>query len=85
MVSNSLEKASHAAELEKAKAEAEKSNRAKSQFLARMSHEIRTPINAVIGMNEMILRESGKETLHEIHARKLCEGIPIIMLTANRL
>lgn len=32
--------------------------RAKSQFLAQMSHEIRTPINAVLGMNEMILRES---------------------------
>ena len=31
---------------------------AKSDFLARMSHEIRTPINAVIGMDEMILRES---------------------------
>ncbi len=31
---------------------------AKSSFLANMSHEIRTPINAVLGMNEMILRES---------------------------
>ena len=31
--------------------------KAKSQFFAQMSHEIRTPINAVIGMNEMILRE----------------------------
>lgn len=31
---------------------------AKSRFLAHMSHEIRTPINAVLGMNEMILRES---------------------------
>ena len=31
---------------------------AKSKFLAQMSHEIRTPINAVLGMNEMILRES---------------------------
>ena len=30
---------------------------AKSKFLAQMSHEIRTPINAVLGMNEMILRE----------------------------
>ena len=30
---------------------------AKSSFLAQMSHEIRTPINAVLGMNEMILRE----------------------------
>lgn len=36
----------------------EKSNRAKSDFLAKMSHEIRTPINAVLGMNEMILREN---------------------------
>ena len=33
-------------------------SKAKSQFLAQMSHEIRTPINAVLGMNEMILRES---------------------------
>ncbi len=32
--------------------------KAKSDFLAMMSHEIRTPINAIIGMNEMILRES---------------------------
>jgi len=31
---------------------------AKSSFLSNMSHEIRTPINAVLGMNEMILRES---------------------------
>ncbi|MCR5251064.1 MAG: EAL domain-containing protein [Lachnospiraceae bacterium] len=30
---------------------------AKSSFLANMSHEIRTPINAVLGMNEVILRE----------------------------
>ncbi|MBR5732148.1 MAG: response regulator, partial [Lachnospiraceae bacterium] len=31
---------------------------AKTRFLASMSHEIRTPINAVLGMNEMILREN---------------------------
>ncbi|MCR5179398.1 MAG: response regulator [Lachnospiraceae bacterium] len=37
---------------------AERSNAAKSDFLANMSHEIRTPINAVMGMNEMILKES---------------------------
>ena len=33
-------------------------SRAKSDFLANMSHEIRTPINAMLGMNEMILRET---------------------------
>ncbi|MBQ7704858.1 MAG: hypothetical protein IJT73_05470, partial [Selenomonadaceae bacterium] len=38
-------------------------NQAKSQFLAQMSHEIRTPINAVLGMNEMILRESKSDEI----------------------
>ncbi|MCR5507317.1 MAG: response regulator [Lachnospiraceae bacterium] len=33
-------------------------NKAKSDFLARMSHEIRTPVNTILGMDEMILRES---------------------------
>ena len=37
---------------------AERSSAAKSEFLAAMSHEIRTPINAVMGMNEIVLRES---------------------------
>ncbi len=37
--------------------------KAKSQFLAQMSHEIRTPINAVLGMNEMILREASDESI----------------------
>ncbi|MBQ1855783.1 MAG: response regulator, partial [Anaerovibrio sp.] len=44
-------------ELRHAKALAEEASKAKSGFLANMSHEIRTPINAVLGMNEMILRE----------------------------
>lgn len=44
-------------ELEKQKDIADSANQAKSAFLANMSHDIRTPINAVLGMNEMILRE----------------------------
>ena len=39
-------------------AKARASSDAKSAFLSQMSHEIRTPINAMLGMNEMILRES---------------------------
>ena len=44
--------------MKEAEAEADRANKAKSMFLANMSHEIRTPINVVLGMNEMILRES---------------------------
>jgi len=58
IISGSLEKAQLTNQLEQAKIEAEEANRAKSDFLAKMSHEIRTPINAVLGMNETILRES---------------------------
>ena len=43
---------------------ADEANKAKSAFLANMSHEIRTPINAILGMDEIILRESAEpETL----------------------
>ncbi len=38
-------------------------NKAKTSFLSNMSHEIRTPINSVLGMNEMILRESEDENI----------------------
>lgn len=51
--------------MEQLKIAADKANRAKSEFLARMSHEIRSPINAVIGMNEMILRESSEDNIKE--------------------
>ena len=51
--------------LAQAKQEALSANEAKGKFLAHMSHEIRTPINAVLGMDEMILRESREQNIKE--------------------
>lgn len=63
MEERALEKERYAKEQEELKAQAEEANKAKGAFLANMSHEIRTPINAVLGMDEMILRESGESNI----------------------
>ena len=52
-------------QMQRLKVEADMANYAKTDFLARMSHEIRTPINAVLGMAEMILRESSENSVKE--------------------
>ena len=44
--------------LYKARKEAEEASKAKTMFLANMSHEIRTPINSIMGMGELISRET---------------------------
>ncbi|MDC7293855.1 EAL domain-containing protein [Butyrivibrio sp. DSM 10294] len=56
-------RATEMARMEERRAKA--ANEAKSNFLANMSHEIRTPINAVLGMNEVILRECKDEKILE--------------------
>lgn len=47
--------------LAKAAAEAERANRAKTDFLSRMSHDIRTPINGIMGMLEIVRRNRSDE------------------------
>ncbi|MCM1468201.1 MAG: response regulator [Alistipes sp.] len=67
-------------EYEKAKDEAVRANEAKSLFLSNMSHEIRTPINAVLGMNEMILRECKDEQLLSYAANVQSSGKTLLFL-----
>lgn len=64
------------------KQRADKANEAKSAFLANMSHEIRTPINAVMGMNEMILRESDDKAVLE-YARSIQDASKTLLVLIN--
>ncbi len=52
-------------QLEQARMEAVRANKAKSAFLANMSHEIRTPIGIILGTNEMISRDAYSKQLRE--------------------
>jgi signal transduction histidine kinase/ActR/RegA family two-component response regulator len=65
------------AELSAATAEADRANRAKSEFLGRMSHELRTPLNAILGFGQLL--EMG--TL----AAKQREGVEHILRAGRHL
>ena len=64
---------------------ADTANKAKSDFLADMSHEIRTPINAVLGMNEMILRESKDDQILEYSSNIKSAGNTLLSIINNIL
>jgi signal transduction histidine kinase len=51
--------------MQELKEEADKANQAKTAFLSNMSHELRTPINAIMGMNEMVMRNTETSEIQE--------------------
>lgn len=64
--------------------QAESANEAKSRFLANISHEIRTPINAVLGFNEVILRDYEEPKLLE-YARAIQSSASTLLVLINQL
>jgi len=70
--------------VEKAKEEAIMANQAKGRFLAQMSHEIRTPINAILGMNEIILRESDDANILE-YAQDVSNASQLLLSIVNEI
>lgn len=73
-----LEKSQRALKIAVQKAES--ADKAKSDFLANMSHEIRTPINAVLGMNELIARESTESQIQSYSANIADAGNSLLSL-----
>lgn len=67
------------------KDEADKANSAKSKFLAHISHEIRTPINAIIGMDEMIVRESRSPAITDYANQVMRAGKTLLALVNDIL
>jgi PAS domain S-box-containing protein len=84
------------AERERARFEADRANRAKSEFLSRMSHELRTPMNSVLGFAQLLEREDGltadqRDSVHYIASggrhllRLIDEVLDISRIEAGRL
>jgi len=71
------ETALRAAELDRARTEAEAANRAKSEFVTHMSHEMRTPLNGVIGMTGLLLDAglTGEQREHAEIVRDCAEDL----------
>ena len=59
--------------LRQAKEEAERANRAKSEFLSRMSHELRTPLNSILGFAQL-LALADLSAQHQNNVQQILKG-----------
>lgn len=64
------------------KEELEEISSSRNHFFASMSHEIRTPINTIIGLNEMVLRESSQREIQE-YSRDIQNASTMLMNLVN--
>ena len=66
------------------KKEIEDLNQAQKRFFSSMSHEIRTPVNAIIGLNEMTLREAASDEVRE-NARNIEVASKFLLHAVNEI
>jgi PAS domain S-box-containing protein len=79
-----VEMAMRAAELDRARREAETANRAKSDFLTHMSHEMRTPMNGIVGMTGLLL-DSGLSGQQREHAEMIRSSADALLNMINSI
>ena len=70
--------------VQRQKKEIEDLNNAQKRFFSHMSHEIRTPVNAIIGLNEMTLKEDVSDEVTE-NARNIETASRILLHTVNEI
>ena len=69
-----------------AKEDAERANRAKSDFLSRMSHELRTPLNAILGFGQLMQRDAATlAATHQAWLGQILQGGQHLLTLINEV